>query len=36
MKLSKKQQKLWTVIVAIASIALIATSVLPFLSVLWR
>lgn len=29
MRLSKKQQKLWIVIVAIASLALILTSFLP-------
>ncbi len=36
MILSKKQQKLWMVIVAIASIALLLTALLPALSVLLR
>lgn len=31
MILSKKQKKLWTVIVAVASVALILTSLAPFL-----
>lgn len=31
MILSKKQKKLWTVIVAVASVALILTSLTPFL-----
>ncbi len=36
MILSKKQQKLWVIIVAIASIALLLTALLPALSVLLR
>lgn len=36
MILSKKQQKLWIIIVAVASAALILTSFLPFLSAFWR
>jgi len=32
MRLSKRQQKLWTVIVAIASLALILTSLIPLFS----
>ncbi len=36
MMLSKKQQKLWTIIVAVASIALILTSLAPFLTTLFR
>jgi len=34
MNLTKKQKKLWKVIIAIATFALIATSMLPFLSTL--
>ena len=34
MNLSKKQQKLWTIIVVVASLALILTSFLPFLGAL--
>jgi len=36
MILSKKQQKLWVVIVAIASLALILTSMLPFVYSLFK
>jgi hypothetical protein len=36
MILSKKQQKLWMIIVAIASLALLLTALLPALSVLLR
>lgn len=35
MNLSKKQQKLWTIIVVVASLALILTSFLPFFSMLF-
>ncbi len=36
MKLSKKQQKLWVVIIVIASLALILTSMLPVIYSLLR
>jgi len=36
MKLSKKQQKFWTIIVVVASLALVLTSFLPFLSTIFR
>jgi len=36
MILSRKQQKLWVIIVAIASIALILTSMAPFLLTIFR
>jgi len=36
MILSKKQQKLWIIIVAIASIGLLLTTLLPALSVLLK
>ncbi len=36
MMLSKKQQKLWTIIVVVASIALILTSLSPFLLTIFR
>ncbi len=36
MYLSKKQQKLWTIIVAVASLALIFTSLAPLLLTSFR
>jgi len=36
MKLSKKQQKIWVILVMIASIALILTSMIPFLAAVFR
>jgi len=35
MILSKKQQKLWIIIVTVSTIALILTSFLPFLAGFW-
>jgi len=36
MKLSKKQQQFWVVLVAVATVALILTSMIPLLSALLR
>jgi len=36
MMLSKKQQKLWIILVVIASLALILTSMLPFVYSLFK
>jgi len=36
MRLSKKQKKLWTVLVIVAGMALILTSMIPFFSAILR